>query len=156
MILAANISAAGDLLRVLIKLNNMSDQMIDVPKLLQAALGRADSGQSRGRAAITDLLKEVARQTDSFGCILWRQRRENRDQLSYMGGWFKPTKLFALPFVPREGSVAGKALNDGWAMSNDLVADGNITAHLPFFVEFHISRTVACRLPPGHPLRRCE
>lgn len=124
----------------------MDRDTFDVPKLLEAALGGAVAANSQGRAAITALLKEVTRQTESFGCILWRQRQRDPEQLSYMGGWFQPERTFALPFVPRIGSIAGEALNQGWAMSNDLAADGNINAAHPFLVEFDVTRTFAIAL----------
>ncbi len=52
-------------------------------------------------------MKEIALQTHADGCILWRQRVSNPDQLSLMGGWFGTPKGYpiALSRVDREYEV---------------------------------------------------
>ncbi len=65
------------------------DWEIDFSQLLRAALGDTSENQGVvGRRAVVDLMEGIARQTHSDGCILWRQRPANPDQLRLMAGWF--------------------------------------------------------------------
>ena len=90
---------------------------VDHCRLMQAAL---EDGTRRG---ITFLLQEIALQTHSFGCILWRATkdadlRKGEGELTMLASWFavdpqtkeKPQHDFiGIRRVPVQGSVSGGA-----------------------------------------------
>jgi signal transduction histidine kinase len=119
---------------------------ISLGKLVSAAL----KGDARG--GITNLLKEIANLTKSFGCVLWRAT-ENANppaegELTMLAAWFKAEKSsFGLKSAGFNGTVTGKAATEqcGCIIENDLIGTNNPNSDKPFFRKHALNRVVACR-----------
>lgn len=114
--------------------------------LVRAAL------EGDAREGITNLLKEVASITKSFGCVLWRATEgttpPDKGELTMLAAWFSAEKShFGIRSAPFEGSVAGAAATNprGWEVDNDLEAHENLNCDKPFFKKNELNRVVVCR-----------
>lgn len=104
------------------------------------------------REGITNLLKEIASITESFGCVLWRATAgatpPDKGELTMLAAWFSAEKShFGIRSAPFKGTVAGTAATNerGWEVDNDLEAHGNPNWDTPFFLKHELNRVVACR-----------
>jgi hypothetical protein len=123
-----------------------SSSVLGLGSLVKAAL----EGDARG--GITNLLKEIASLTKSFGCVLWRATLgadpPETGQLTMLAAWFPVEKShFGLKSAEFRETVVGKAASKdcGWAIDNDLVGNKNPHCKSPFFTNNNLNRVVACR-----------
>jgi signal transduction histidine kinase len=121
-----------------------SEPEAGLERLVRAAL------EGDAREGITSLLKEIARITNSFGCVLWRATQgavpPNMGELTMLAGWFDAeNSYFGINRVEFKGTVTGRAAIEGWALENDLTGSGNPYRQTPFFVKHEVNKAAACR-----------
>jgi len=104
------------------------------------------------REGITNLLREIASITMSFGCVIWRATENAQPpdfgELTMLAGWFPVEKShFGINSAPFTGTFVGRAAtNDrGWAIENDLLSHGDLDRDKPFFRQHELNRVMAAR-----------
>lgn len=113
-------------------------------RLIQAAL------QGDAREGITNLLKEIATITESFGCVLWRATEgaepPDKGELTMLAGWFNADNSFlGINRIPFRGRVTGAAAEHGWGLDNDLSGHKNPSSNEPFLKQHEMNKAAACR-----------
>lgn len=127
--------------------------------LVQKCLGNPN-------ATVTDMLREIARQMDAFGCIIWELAPEGGLQQTcfMLGSWFdtESDDVFAMHNLPLK-TITGKAITTGETQQcDDVQTEGGERRHHPFLVRHRVGPI--CSVPfafaDGRPgtvdvLRKC-
>lgn len=119
---------------------------LNLAGLVRAAL------EGDAREGITNLLREIASISKSFGCVLWRATQNahppDTGELTMLAGWFPVEKShFGINSAPFKGTIVGAAAHNprGWELDNDLGGHENPNYDKPFFRKHDLNRVVARR-----------